>query len=136
MNPVQYVCILGMAPTLDTPKPSNLCAHKAIKSCVRCMQTTVGELSAPSVGSKSDGERGYGSQLPSCTLARDKSCNFVRNLVLLEGEYLLKTRFWMQALIEVQQPHFVASDVDRLGWRSNTMFRLDMPSIELGVMRA
>ena len=30
---------------------------------------------------------------------RQRRCNFVRNLVLLEGEYLLKTRLWMQALM-------------------------------------
>ena len=36
---------------------------------------------------------------------------------------------------EAQQLHVVA-DVDRPSWRSNTMLHLDMPSIELGAMRA
>ena len=39
--------------------------------------------------------------------------------------------------IEVQQLHvFLRSDVDRADWRSNTMLGLDIPSIELDVVRA
>ena len=35
---VQYVCILRMAITSDTPTSSITYTHNAIKSCVRCMQ--------------------------------------------------------------------------------------------------
>ena len=69
-----------------------------------------------------------------------QSCKPVRNLALLERLCKLKTRLWMQRTddeaIEVQRPTLLRSDVDRPSWRSNTMLRLDMPSIELGVMRA
>ena len=38
MNLVQYVCILRMALTSDTPKPSSICAHETINNCVQYMQ--------------------------------------------------------------------------------------------------
>ena len=45
----------------------------------------------------------------------------------------------MQALMKrlrFSDPMFLQLDVDRLSWKVNTMLRLDIPSIELVVMRA
>ena len=63
---------------------------------------------------------GSGSQLPSCAIAR----NEIVDAGIDDG------------VIEVQRPNVVVVGADRPNLKSNTMLHLDMPSIELGVMRA
>ena len=115
-----------MAHTSGTPKSRNKGAHEGIYDCVRCMRNTSREAFGTFEGMKSDGKRGSGLQLPPALSPETK----------LQIN-LLKARLWMEALmmrrLEFSDPMLLWSDVDRPSYKSN---HLDMPSIEVGVMRA
>ena len=78
MNLVQYVCILGMAQTSDSPEFSDMC--KRFKSCVQCMRGNSRGASGSLRGDRSDNELGSGSQVPSCAIARDEAANSLGTL--------------------------------------------------------
>ena len=106
------------------------CEHTKQSRIVRdAYKTTVGE---PSALSKGVSPTKAWARL-TVTLLRNRQKQRCKSC-------LLKSRLWTKALmmkrLKFSDPMSSQSDVDRPSLRLNTMLRLDMTSIELGVMRA
>ena len=115
--------------TSGTPKSSNTGAHEAIEKCAGCIRNNCGGLSAHSKGVSPMASVG---KARSCPLAQSPGTKL--HIMPIENETV--DEGIADEATEVQRPLLLWSDVDRPSLKSNTMSHLDMPSIELGVMRA
>ena len=120
--------------TLETSRSSNTCRYETICSIVRSLRDN-----SRRDFDKSDDERSWASQLSSCVLESKEAANSISFSCSFRNEmrfYSQRNIYWWWSNGVSAVPMLWRSDVTRPRWKSNIMLRLDMSSIELGVMLA